>query len=231
MYARLASEPTVPSNKQAHGQHTCPPETQATSLPPCRLPHARLPAQHVPCIVSQQMQPHLKHKQQQCSAVWRLHAAAAEERTVSYEWSWQQKGRSHLPEADSQFDQEHPLPSQPTLRVGAQCASILACFSAAGVVRLQSGCKTWAARRMITCQVLPVVPLQALHWLQHAEAMPCPDRVAHEPTPNSLLLWHARSCSTVFSFLPTAEPCRLAQQCSSSLRGPSSCCRRSSQHP
>lgn len=36
---------------------------------------------------------------------------------MSYEWSWQQRGRSHLPEADSQFDQQHQLPSPPTWEV------------------------------------------------------------------------------------------------------------------
>jgi hypothetical protein len=53
------------------------------------------------------------------AAVGRLHAAAAEERAVSYAWSWQ-RGRSHFPEADSAFDQQHPLPAQLTLEVRLQ---------------------------------------------------------------------------------------------------------------
>jgi hypothetical protein len=59
-------------------------------------------------------------QQKACTAaVGRLHAAAAEERAVSYEWSWQ-KGRSHLPETDSAFDQQHLLPAQLTTEVGLQ---------------------------------------------------------------------------------------------------------------
>lgn len=44
-------------------------------------------------------------------------AAAAEERTVTYEWSWQQRGRSQFPETVSDFDQQHPVPSPLTLQV------------------------------------------------------------------------------------------------------------------
>lgn len=47
-------------------------------------------------------------------------AAEAEEADASYEWSWQQKCGSHLPEAHSQFDKQHPVPAQPSLQVCAR---------------------------------------------------------------------------------------------------------------